>query len=427
MARLIGNRDSELSTTKSTTGISDVLGGLASFMLNYFKMKFPENLFNETYISDSLNANILSKGTAHAQSLPYIGMEMEFTDEESIMGQYNRGHFSQQFIANKDRDSYYRKIFEDVDGKVRIYAIPKRLRVTFNYLLKFQTHLAAMDWVHYLNNNFEYNGINYVNGIRLPVELPRYFIDRIRYKYDWDPKNPEHNEALRYYLRDNSLGGIRYVINPSTGNKSYMFEYVTNVMLQYPEQPSMNTEHTNLVVRNSEVSFSIDAEISSPSGFILEVKDGQLTPGFSDRVDGPREYTMNYHIITDKIPNELEDGKRMIDKAEFITEMNKGIDELNVAEILSKDLRQTIEAIAKIEEFDIGKLFKYTLYADTKLVDETQYEVSFHTHKLVNFNPSPNVTYTLVLYGDMRRLNDINELILTGNRHRIKPLLHSYM
>lgn len=75
----------------------------------------------------------------------------------------------------------------------------------------------------------------------------------------------------------------------------------------------------------------------------------------------------------------------------------------------------------------MGKLFKYTLYADTKLVDEAQYEVSFHTHKLVNFNPSPNVTYTLVLYGDMRRLNDINELILTGNRHRIKPLLHSYM
>lgn len=418
--------DTELSTCLSTSAISDILGGLGSFILNYFKMKFPKDFFKETYINESLNSNILARGIAHNQQLPFIGMEMEFVEEETLMGQLPRNHYPQQFIAKQYRDKYYNLIFEDVDKEVKIYSMPKRIRVNFNFLLKFQTHIAAIDYMHFINNHFEYGGINYVNGVRLPIEIPRYFINRIGMKYDLDPTNKEHNDELRHYMRDNSLGGMRYVINPTTGNKSYMYEYVTNILLQYPDLASSEANVNNMVIKDGTVSFSIVAELAAPSGFIMEIRDGEIIP-FVPPMDDKDSYSLNFYIITDKIPRSLNDGKILIDTAKFVAEVNTGIDTIDVSEILSKDLRQTVEAIAKMDDFDIGKLFEYKLYANNKLLKEEEYDISFIDHKLHIIFPDTNVTYSLALYGDIRKLNDINELILTNNRHKIKPLLYSYM
>ena len=417
--------DTELSMCTSTTSISDVIGGLSSFMMNYFKMKFPSGLFNETYIANSMNSNVLARGVAHNQKLPYFGMEVNFTNEETSMGVLPHNHTPQYFIAKKNRSTYYRTIFEDIDEDVRIYTVPNRMKVSFNFLLKFQTQLAAMDWMYYIQNNFELNGRNYVNGIRLPVAVPRYFTDRIRYKLGLDPSKAEDNQTLRDYFRKNSLGGITEVRNQSTGNATFMYEYITNIMLSYPQEASVDVNDIGMVIKDASVTFTIDAEIWCPGGFFLEIRDPMLLP-MPPANPSSDTYTFNLILVQDRLPKVLDDGKYLIDMAKFVADQNAKVDHLDLKEILSKDLQQVLTAMDELPDFKMEALFEYVLYENQYVVDPDRYEIDYKKHILINNYPDSNVTYHIALYGHVDKLNQINDLIMTNKRYKVRKLLRQF-
>ena len=81
------------------------------------------------------------------------------------------------------------------------------------------------------------------------------------------------------------------------------------------------------------------------------------------------------------------------------------------------------EALSRYKYFAIENIFRYKLYANSKLVPENEYSIDYEKHTLTNNNPQSNVTYTLVLYGDMRRLNEINDLILSNKRYKIHKVI----
>lgn len=417
------SKDSELSLCKSTTSVSNVVGGLASFMMNYIKMKFPKDMFKETYVANSMNANLLSRNMFHIQKLPYIGMEVTYQAEDGVMGTLPLNHNAQYYIAKRYRDKYYRLIFEDEDEKVRIYAIPDRVKVTFNFMLKFQSQMSSIDMMYYFKNNFELNGMNYVNGIRLPIDIPDYFIYRIKNKLGWGEFNEENNEKFRKYMRSFSADGIHEVVNQTTGNKVFRYEYLTNVLLSYPQEATSDNVELNLVVKESTLSFSIDAEIWTPSAFVLEIQDNNLLPVPPQSVQEGMKYTFDIVTIRDRIPKRLENGFYMIDNRRFVAEVNKNIDVLEMESILSKDIKNVIEALSRYKYFAIENIFRYKLYANSKLVPENEYSIDYEKHTLTNNNPQSNVTYTLVLYGDMRRLNEINDLILSNKRYKIHKVI----
>ena len=421
---VIDSRDTELSLCKSTTSVSNVVGGLSSFIMNYIKLKFPKDMFQETYVANSMNANVLSRNVFHTQKLPYIGMEVSYQAEDGVMGTLPHNHNSQYYIAKQYRDKYYRLIFEDEDEKVRIYAIPDRVKVTFNFMLKFQTQVSAIDMMYYFKNNFELNGMNYVNGIRLPVDIPDYFIYRIKHKLGIGEFTQENNDKFRKYMRSFSADGIQEVVNHTTGNKVFRYEYVTNVLLSYPQEASQDNNELNLVIKDSSINFSIDAEIWTPSGFILEIQDNNLLPVPPQNVQEGLRYTFDIVTIRDRIPKRLENGFYMIDNRRFIAEVNENVDILEMDSILNKDIKSVLEVLSTYKDFDIEKVFQYKLYANSKLVDPELYDIDYKNHTLTNKSPISNVTYTIVLYGNIERLNQINDLILANKRYRIHKLLN---
>lgn len=421
---VIDSRDAELSLCKSTTSVSNVVGGLSSFILNYIKMKFPKDMFKETYVANSMNANVLSRNVFHIQNLPYIGMEVSYQAEDGVMGQLPFNHTAQYYIANRYRDKYYRLIFEDEDEKVRIYSIPTRVKVTYNFMLKFQTQISAIDMMYYFKNNFELNGMNYVNGIRLPVDIPDYFIYRIKNKIGLGENNQENNDNFRQYMRSFSADGIQEVVNQTTGNKVFRYEYLTNILLSYPQEASNDNNELNLVVKDSSITFSIDAEIWTPSGFILELQDSGLLPIPPQTVQEGMNYTFDIVTIRDRIPKRLENGFYMIDNRRFVAEINDNVDILEMESILNKDIKSVLEVLASYKDFDIEKVFQYKLYANSKLVQPELYDIDYKKHTLTNKAPVANVTYTIVLYGNIERLNQINDLILNNKRYRIHKLLN---
>ena len=412
--------DSELSLCRSTTSISNIIGGLSSFMLNYFKMKFPEGTFKETYIADSLNSNLLRRNSFPNQKRPFIGMEIEYTGEEGFMGTLPMHHTPQYFIANKGRKYHYRVIFEDLENDIRIYSIPNRIKVNFNFLMKYQTKMAAIDAMHYIQNNFEYNGINYINGVRLPCEVPRYFIDNISKKLGFNQNDPNDRDELKDYLLSHSLGSISEIVNLSTGNMTFMHEYTTNIMLNYPENPMTNVNPNNLVIKDASVSFSINAEIWSPSGFLLEIKDDKLPTNIYPEQDD--SFKFNLVFRKDIIPMTLDNGMKYILIGSFIPEVNQNnVDELDIRPILTNELANVLSSLMALNA-NVRNLIDIKVFENNKFISDSMYSIDYSTFILTTIEPKENTTYNLVLYGDIKMLNIVNDLLMNQNYNAIKRL-----
>ena len=135
-------------------------------------------------------------------------------------------------------------------------------------------------------------------------------------------------------------------------------------------------------------------------------------------------YTFDIVTIRDRIPKRLENGFYMIDNRRFIAEINDNVDILEMESILNKDIKSVLEVLASYKDFDIEKVFQYKLYANSKLVQPELYDINYKKHTLTNKAPVANVTYTIVLYGNIERLNQINDLILNNKRYRIHKLLN---
>ena len=114
----------------------------------------------------------------------------------------------------------------------------------------------------------------------------------------------------------------------------------------------------------------------------------------------------------------------MIDNRRFIAEVNENVDILEMDSILNKDIKSVLEVLSTYKDFDIEKVFQYKLYANSKLVDPELYDIDYKNHTLTNKSPISNVTYTIVLYGNIERLNQINDLILANKRYRIHKILN---
>lgn len=417
MARV---NDSSLSLCKTTTSVSEVIGGLGSFIMSYFKSKFPKETFKSSYIVDSVAASTLRLNTAPNQELPYIGMEIQYTGEDPISGKNFMSSTPQYFVANKNRDQYYHKIFHDAENRIKIYAIPDRIRVNINFLLKLQTPMASTDIMHYIRNNFETEGINYVNGIRLPCIIPTQFIDQIGKKFEIDKNNSEDLQNLHQYLMDSSLGSIRESRNMSTGNPMYSYNYVTNVMLQFQDQATADRNVNNLVVQDTSVSFSISAEIDCPSGFLLEIPDFELPATVGSDLDTS---SLKFNVVfkQELIPQTLSNGMKHIMHESFVPDVNVLKDQLDISPILSSSLVGVLREINKIGG-NTSNLVNLKLYRNNIEVPSSSYTVDFNTMILTTLYPVPNETYSVVLYGDIFKLNTINDLITDNSQHLISRL-----
>lgn len=379
-------------------------------MLNYFKLKFPDDMFKQTYLSNSINANVLHKDTFSIQKRPFIGMETVYTGEEPSTGVNFMASTPQYFVVNKDRKYYYRTVFEDVDNRIRIYTIPNRIKVTFNFVLKFQTQMAAIDMLHYIQNNFELNGVNYMNGVRLPSEVPSYFIDNICKRLGLDRSIPEDNEALKDYLISHSIGSINEVINPSTGNKTFMHEYSTNIMMSYPNDASSENNVVDLVIKDSSINFSIDTEIWSPSGYLLEIQDNSLLK-IAPPTEAADGFKFNLVFRKDIIPKQLENGMKYIKIGSFVPEVNSEVDVLDIRPILSKSIIDTLTKVIKLNG-NLKKMIKISLYKDNTPLREDQYTIDYDNFIVNTLNPEENATYNLVLYGNIKMLNIVNDMVM---------------
>lgn len=417
---------SNLSSTVASANISNIIGGEASFVYSYFQSKFPDKFFNDTYISQELNSFKFGNPFP-VQRLPLLAMGSEFELEESSLGPIQR-QYTTMYTVRNDKERYYRKIFNDEENNVYMYSVDNRAILKHNFAIKLQTQAQAWNVVNYINQNFETAGKVFLNNIRLPAVLPNNFIFNICEHFGWDINNPDPSiaesarESLRAYLIEYGLGGITEQINPETGNISYMYDYTTNLMLSYPDNAAHEASITDLVVKNAIVRYQITSEFWFPASFIIDF-DSQfkLVPKVDDT--GLSNLKTKFSIVLQKdlIPHVTDKGFKYIRQARYTPDLNNKVDIINISTFFDKAIFNIIK-IGKKYNFDIRKLVSFIMYKNNIPLSEDDYEVDLDKLEIKVNEPTRNDNYTLVLYGDLKKLNILNEYVVKKNTKEIMKM-----
>ena len=411
----------DLSMSISTQSLSDSLGGLTSFVHDFFLAKFPPAMFAETYIEGALTETKLDQDIHHQQKLPYLGMQVEYTPEASSLGELPYGYTNMYHVYNVDRDKYYTKIMADPENAITIYAVPQRIRVRFNFLMKFQTKLAAMNCMNYISNNFETEGMNYINKILLPARLPDYFIERIATYLGLDRSKADDQEDLRNYFLNHSLNSIFETKNLSSGQKDYIYEYLSNLLFIYSEEASTEANVKNLVVEDATVNFGLTVEAWVPTNLLLEMRDDSLDPRVPHGDLNSSTYKFNLVVKVDLIPQTNAFGLNLLDVRKFQTDTNTKVDILDFKDELKPVFIPIIEKLKKLKA-NLSKVFTLNVYENNVLLPDDRYQVDFDKYQITTYQPASNKTYALAIYGNVKLLNLLEKYIREGRESRILKL-----
>lgn len=404
------------SMCQASPSLSSVLSGVQSFMWNYFKSMFPSNFFKSTYIHTALNSNSLKDIKERKRSYPHLAMNTQFELGDGFMSGLPMWHRTDRFIINNLKRNY-RMIFEDETRGIRIFTVPQRYKMVFNFAILMQTEIAAWNVLNHLNQTFENGGYGYANGIRIPTKIPDIMIINIAKKLNLDLNNNEDRIKFNDYMMENGLGPIVNKKDMASGREKYTYDYTTNILLNYPDLPNYENQISNLINKQSAVRYAMSAELWVPGSYILEIEeDFNVEREVEEVSDDILQFDIA--ILQDMIPKENEKGMKLLFQRNFNTEMNVPFDSTPIESIIDEEVISAIKEINKFKA-NMEKIIEFRLFKNNKAVSKEDYFVDYEDFELIVKEPEDNVVHTLVLYADMKKINMINEF---KNQKRFKEI-----
>ena len=397
------------------------MGNITGYARHFISSKFPPDFFKKVYISESLAELEMEDSNIHKFSKPTLIITPQYTGETGFMEMIPHWHTTQYFTFKNPRKKYNGVLY-DSENDIYIYSIPDRIKMNFEIKIKLNSPMHAYNVLHYVKQAFEVGGYFYLNDVRLQTELPKMYTQYIAKRMGFDLTSPDGREALDEYLLQHSYNGIMEKINLSSGVSQYAYNYKSNILVNFPDLPNYEKNNNNMVVDNTAVSFNFSFDLWSHSNYIMEIKDNVpdielptdlLEEGKSMKYDF---YVPDTHFIKQQVGN-----MHMIINKPFLPDINAEVDTLEFKPIINTELREVIDEAIK-NRFDISKLLRVMVLIDNKEIDDLTYEVDWKEMTLKTQNPMSNVTYVLVLYGDLKKLNTISQYIIDNKRKEIASL-----
>lgn len=413
----LGKKEYGYSVCTASPSLASMISGVQSFMWNYFKSMFPDNFFTSTYINTSLNSNSLKDMKKQKKGFPHLAMNTQFELGDGFMSQLPMWHRTDRFVMNNLKRNY-RLIFEDDTRGIRIYTVPQRYKIVFNFGILLQTEMKAWNVLNHINQTFENGGYNFANNIRIPTKLPEVFIVNICKKLGLDISKNEDRVKLNEYFMRYGLGPITNKKDMSTGNEKYTYDFTTNILLNYPDLPNYEKEINNLINKQSAVRYAISSELWVPGSYILEIEEDF---NIEREVNIPSDDILQFDIaiIQDIIPKENDKGMDLLFQRNFNTEMNVPLDKTPIESIIDDEVVSAIKYLNKIKNINMEKIVEFKLFKNNKPVEKNKYYIDYNEFELIVKEPDANVTHTIAMYTDKRKINMINEL---RNQGRIKEI-----
>lgn len=396
---------------ESTTSYSSILGSLTSFSSAFFINKFPKGFFKKVVITESLNStNMDIEKDLHNYSTPCLIIKPELSMDSGYMETLPYWYNAYRYIANDSRRKNYYPVLQDHERGIYIYSIPIRTRVIFNIKIKVPTSMFMYNVMHLIQNKFETGGFEYINDVRLQTEVPKVMMINLAKNLGYDLSNIDSREKFNDYIFTNTMNGISENINLSTGNNNYAFNFTSNILTNYPDTVSGDKNVKNLSFDNGIISFSYSMDLWIPNRYILEFPKSYK--GTIEEYEDSNEndkYKFNIVVRTDYILNKIDD-KTLIIRKSFLPDVNVEYDELNFTPIINTEIKNVLKYLLDNNEFH-EDIFEVRIMCGNKYLDKSQYEVDYKNLIIKTKTPMSNTTYTVLVYGDLAKLNKVSNKI----------------
>jgi hypothetical protein len=396
---------------ESTTTFSSIVGSLTSFASSFFINNFPKGFFKKVFISESLNStNMDDDKDVQKYSTPYLVIKPEMAMDNTYMEVLPYWYNAYHYIAEGSRRKEYYPIIQDHDNGIYIYSIPTRMKVNFDVRIKVPTTMFMYNTLHAIQTKFETGGFNYINNVRMQTEVPKVMMINLAETLGYNLDNMEEREKFNEYIAENSLNGIEENINLSTGNNNYAFNFVSNILVNYPSNAQGDKNIKNLVVDNTIVSFEFSMELWIPNRYILELPNNrqELTQEFENSEDAEK-FKFNIVVNKDYILPKI-DNKHLIKRKSFLPDVNVEYDELNFSPIINQEVKDVVNVLIDKKLFR-EDLFEVLVMCGNKHLPKSEYEVDYKNMILKTKRPMSNTTYTILVYGYLDKLNYVSNLL----------------
>lgn len=424
--KIVNMKYSTISVCSSSNSLSSIIGSVTSYITEYFKSKFPDNYFKETYISTTMAASAIQKEYFDVKKRPYLFIQPQFDLTEGTMGQLPLLFTDTSWVYIKNLKSNYNLIFEDGETGIRIFNAFKRTKITFRIGIRVNSEMQGWNAVSYIDQNFQSNGFFYLNKIFLQTQVPPFIIQNIANRLNYDLTDPVGRERMEDFMMQYSYNGIYLTKDLATGNDRFMYRYPANILINYPDMSNQNRNMRQNVTQNSQIEFTITAELWTPAMFIMELDNMERFKNIklvnpSSYEDG--QYRFSLVLNEDYIPY-TKDKRNIIMRRNFLPEVNVEYDEIDLKDVLPLNVHKACEFL-KMFNIKMSKVFTIDLYINGKLLFPDLYSVDEKDLILKTNNPMINTTYTVVCYADMGILNRINTLM--GENYENSKELEEYL
>jgi hypothetical protein len=410
-------RDKKVISTRISTSVSSLLGNITGYAKHFIESKFPPGYFKKVYITDSLTELQMEEKDVQRPSYPMLIITPVFTGE--LNGTDWR--MNQQIVYKGFKGLNVNKVLHDSENNIRILSIPDRIRVTFEIRVILGSQMQAYNMLHYLKQVFEFGGFNYLNNVRLHTEVPKLYVLHVAEKLGLDINTPDGREALDEYFLNHSYNSITEKINLSSGNSQYSYGYNANILANFTDEPSYEKDNDGLIIRKTAINFAFNFDFWSHSYYIMEVMDDEIDMTKMLELDNnSTAMKYDFYVPTHFIKEQLDNMHLIVYKS-FLPDVNTDVDILEFKPIVNSELQGVISEAIK-HKLDLSKIISARVLIDNKELDEDLYKVDWKNYNLITQHPMNNVTYTLIIYGNLKVLNLISQYIIDGKLDEISKI-----
>jgi hypothetical protein len=410
--KIVNQTYSTISVCSSTNSLSSIIGSVTSYITEYFKSKFPESFFKETYISTTMAASAIQKDYFEVKKRPYLFIQPQFDLTQGYMGDLPTLFTDTSWVYLKKLRKNYNLIFEDQNTGIRIFNAFKRTKINFRIGIRVNSELQGWNTISYIDQNFQTNGWFFLNKVFVQTQVPPFIIQNIANRLNYNLNENADLERMEDFMLQYSYNGIYMAKDLSTGNNRFMFRYPANILINYPDMSNQNRNMRQNVIQNSQIEYNITAELWTPSTFIMELDNMERFKNV--KLTNPNDYedgTYRFSLVMneDYIPY-TKDNRNILMKRNFLPEVNVEYDEVDLKSVLPLNVHKACDLLKKYK-IKMSKVFTIDLYINGRLLFPENYEVDEKDLILKTKNPMVNTTYTVVCYADMGILNRINLLM----------------
>lgn len=404
-----------VASTHTILSNYNLYSSVVNYIKQYFINNFPNNFFKYIYMRNSsayVTEQWLDNENKLVKPKPALGINVNFERGDATFTG-DAFHFGRSNIR-VNTFSYpqiYDLIFKDSTRRSYATGFRTKTKLVLEIGIKVETEVKAASVESYIRSHIGYNRPFYMNNVYLEVPLPNSVIKELLVSSGMTVNNPAEVTAFNNYIHNNSFGMITYKKNKTTGNYLYFHKFSTNILCNVLDKPSITKNMENKSVKDAVLNFNMEIEFGNILNFITEHEILNITSPVSLPFidDSENNVICNY---TMQFPLESKIGnKDILNTIKFVTDNNSEIDALSLTEFLSPEVLFCIEYLKSLPDsnLELNDLLLFKVYRDGLLLTPSDINIDFQTYIITLLNPYINYQYTIVVYLNISKFNNILE------------------